>query len=473
MNGAQLLDDVDTFLARFVAFPTAAARTAVTLWAAHCHALDAFESTPRLALLSPEKGSGKTRTLEVLDLLVPTPMHTVNMSAAALFRQVADKQPTLLMDECDTYLGWKVAEKHEELRGLVNAGHRRGAVAYRVRKESLKVDEFPAFAAAALAGIGDLPDTIIDRSIVVRMKRRALSEKIVPFRHREAWPEGDALRARLATWTEKRLDQLKAARPELPAGIVDRAADVWEPLFVIATEAGADWLDKARAAAVEINAERAAADPSLGVQLLRDLHAIFEPQDEDNLASTVLVEKLCELEESPWGDLRGRPLDARGLARRLRAFEIRPHPVRTPGRVAKGYNITDFFDAWQRYLPVGALSKGSETVTSVTRETSAGQRGRVGVTQSEPVTVTPRPTVTDREPVTRDVTAVTAVTVSPSTESAGNGPLPALGPCESDGCTETARFSTYWGKRHCRDHFFALARELGESGDFPTKEVAE
>lgn len=182
MNPAQLLDDVEAFLARFVAFPSEAARIAVTLWVPHCHSLEAFESTPRLALLSPEKGSGKTRTLEVLDLLVPTPMHTVNMSAAALFRQVADKQPTLLMDECDTYLGWRVAQKHEELRGLVNAGHRRGAVAYRVRKESLKVDEFPAFAAAALAGIGDLPDTIIDRSIVVRMKRRALSEKIAPFR---------------------------------------------------------------------------------------------------------------------------------------------------------------------------------------------------------------------------------------------------------------------------------------------------
>lgn len=114
------------------------------------------------------------------------------------------------------------------------------------------------------------------------------------------------------------------------------AADVWEPLLAIAELASARWLEKARTAAVEINAERAAADPSLGVQLFRDLHAIFEAQDEDNVASAVLVEKLCELEESPWGDLRGKPLDARGLARRLRAFEVRPHTVRIGERTAKG-----------------------------------------------------------------------------------------------------------------------------------------
>lgn len=379
IDGGELLAEVEGFLARYVAFPSKAALTAVTLWAAHCHALDAFESTPRLALLSPEKGSGKTRCLEVLDLLVPMPMHTVNMSAAALFRQVADKQPTLLLDEADTYLGWRVAERHEELRGLVNAGHRRGAVAYRCQKESHNVVEFPAFAAAALAGIGDLPDTIIDRSIVVRMKRRAANEKVTPFRHREAHPEGEALRERLAAWAEQNIEQMTNARPEMPPGVVDRAADVWEPLLIIAETVGRGFLEKTFDAAAEIISERTAADPSLGVQLLRDIHVVFDSQDDDNLASTLLIEKLCALEESPWGDLRGKQLDARGLARRLRAFEIRPHTIRIADRTAKGYDIQDFFDAWRRYLPE-ALSVGAASVTSVTDDTTAGQRPDRGVT---------------------------------------------------------------------------------------------
>lgn len=171
---SDLLDELDGLLGRFIAFPSDHARHAVVLWVLHCHALDAFESTPRLALLSPEKGSGKTRTLELLSLVVPTPMHAVNMSAAALYRVVGDRQPTLLLDECDTYLGNTIAKQHEDLRGLINAGHRRGAMTYRgeVSGKSVAVVEFPAFAACALAGIGDLPDTILDRSIIVAMKRR-------------------------------------------------------------------------------------------------------------------------------------------------------------------------------------------------------------------------------------------------------------------------------------------------------------
>jgi hypothetical protein len=100
--GADLLDQVTAMLARYVAFPSPAALVAVTLWTAHAHAVTAFESTPRLALLSAEKGSGKTRTLEVLELLVPRPMHAVSATAAALFRAVEAQQPTLLFDEADT-----------------------------------------------------------------------------------------------------------------------------------------------------------------------------------------------------------------------------------------------------------------------------------------------------------------------------------------------------------------------------------
>ena len=71
-------------------------------------------------------------------------------------------------DEVDTFPSPRSGQQHEELRGLVNAGHRRGAVAHRcVVEKGVKVEEFPAFAPAALAGIGDLPDTILDRSVVV------------------------------------------------------------------------------------------------------------------------------------------------------------------------------------------------------------------------------------------------------------------------------------------------------------------
>jgi hypothetical protein len=372
-----VLDELDELLARYVVFPSREARAAVALWVLHCHALDAFESTPRLALLSPEKGSGKTRTLEVLTLVVPTPMHAVNMSAAALYRVVADRQPTLLLDEADTYLGNVVAKQHEDIRGLINAGHRRGAMTYRgeVSGKSVSVVEFPAFAACAVAGIGDLPDTILDRSVIVAMKRRAPNEYVEPFRERLAKPFAESLRERLAEWADFNIDELRDAWPEMPAGIVDRAADVWEPLVAIADCVGGDWPTLSREAAVRINTERSARDPSLGVQLLADCRRIFDERRAERMTSELLVETLVALDESPWGDLRGKALDARGLARRLRLYDVRPDTHRFEEGAKRGYRREDFHDAWLRYLVADVAEFGQEREATRSAETTKAEVG--------------------------------------------------------------------------------------------------
>lgn len=169
-SGAELLVEVAEALRRFVAFPSPAALTAVTLWAAHAHAVEESESSPRLALLSPEPGSGKTRCLEVLELLVPQPLHALSASPAATFRTIEAERPTLLLDEVDAIFGH--AHKDDEnaaLRALLNAGHRRGATIPRCVGPSHDVRRFPVYAAVALAGLGDLPDTLMSRSVIVRM----------------------------------------------------------------------------------------------------------------------------------------------------------------------------------------------------------------------------------------------------------------------------------------------------------------
>lgn len=349
-----LFDELDQLFQRFVAFPCDEARHAVVLWIGHAHAVHAFESTPRLAVLSPEKGSGKTRVLEILGLVAPNPMHAVNISASALFRIVGGgNPPTLLLDEADTYLGVMVAKQHEDLRGLINAGHRRGATVYRseIAGKSVKVQEFPAYAAAALAGIGDLPDTIIDRSIVITMRRRAQHEPIEPFRERLVRPSTDQLRDRLAVWAIGAHDLLADAWPEIPTGITDRAADVWEPLLAIGEHIGGQWTERGRQAAVVLNAARQQRDPSLGVQLLADCRRLFTDRAVDRMTTEVLLEALNRLDESPWGDLKGKALDSRGLARRLRKYEVRPGDHRFDAGTRKGYRSEDFHDAWSRYLP--------------------------------------------------------------------------------------------------------------------------
>jgi Protein of unknown function (DUF3631) len=363
-NGADLLDDVYAFLSRFVAYPSQAAHVAHTLWIGHAHLMDAWESTPRIAFLSPEPGSGKTRALEVSELLVPNPVEAVNVTPAYLFRKVGDPEgaPTILFDEIDTVFGPK-AKDNEEIRGLLNAGHRRGAVAGRcvVRGKIVETEEIPAYCAVALAGLGGLPDTLLSRSVIVRMRRRAPSEQIEPFRHRVHAPEGNKLRDRLGAWAGDKVARIADAWPAIPEGITDRDADIWEPLLAVADEAGGQWPERARVAAVALVALSKESTPSLGVRLLADLRTVFG--DTDLLSTESILTALCELEEAPWHDLRGKPLNARGLAQRLRQYGIRSKVVRIGETTPHGYARKDFADAWSRYLPEASqdeTSRGGE-----------------------------------------------------------------------------------------------------------------
>jgi hypothetical protein len=146
-SGDVVLHAVYDFLGRFVSYPSEHARTAHTLWCVHAHLMHLWDTTPRLAFLSPEPASGKSRALEVTELLVPSPVMAVNVSPAYMFRKVGseDGLPTILFDEIDTVFGPK-AKENEEVRGLLNAGHRKGAVAGRcvVHGKTVVPEEIPA-----------------------------------------------------------------------------------------------------------------------------------------------------------------------------------------------------------------------------------------------------------------------------------------------------------------------------------------
>jgi hypothetical protein len=367
-EGAELLNDVHAFLGRFVAYPSAEAHVAHTLWVAHTHLLNACESTPRLAFLSPEPGSGKSRALEVTELLVPNPMPAVNVSVSYLYRSVSseDGRPTILYDEIDCVFGAKTSSENEDVRGLLNAGHRRGAIVGRcvVRGKNVELEDFPVFAAVAMAGLGDLPDTILTRSIIVRMRRRAPGEHVEPFRRRVHAEEGERVRDRLAAWAADIEPTVTGAWPQMPPSITDRDADVWEAIFALADAAGGSWPERSRVAAVALVADTKRSTPSLGIRLLSDLRAIFS--DDEALSTENILTELHKLDEAPWGDLKGKPLDARGLARRLRPYDVKPTNVRSLASVVKGYRREDLFDAWQRYLPALHI----ETATSATSATA-------------------------------------------------------------------------------------------------------
>ncbi|MEV0439937.1 DUF3631 domain-containing protein [Streptomyces spectabilis] len=360
IDGAVLLDEVEAFHRRFNVFPHEAAYVAVALWDAHAHLLDCFDSTPRIAFLSPEPGSGKTRALEIVETLVPQPMTAVNASAAALFRSVSsgNGKPTILFDEIDTVFGPKAGD-NEELRGFLNAGHRRTGVTYRCIGDGGQqtVQAFPSYCAVAVAGLGSLPDTILTRSVIVRMRRRARNEKVEPFRARVHEAEGHKLRDRLAAWAEHARGFVMGAWPEMPDGVADRPADVWEPLLAVADAVGGHWPERARAACVTlVTASRANDKGSIGVRLLTDLrdHVMTGI---DRLPTVAILDRLNSMDDAPWADMGGKPLDNRRLSKMLAEYmtadnePITSRNIKTGASVLKGYYTADLHDAWARYCP--------------------------------------------------------------------------------------------------------------------------
>jgi hypothetical protein len=370
------LDAVETFLDRFVAYPSEAAKVAHALWIGHTWFMDEWDSTPRIAFLSPEPGSGKSRALEVTEPLVPRPVHAVNTTPAYLFRKVSDEAgpPTILYDEIDTVFGPK-AKDNEEVRGMLNAGHRKGAVSGRcvVRGKTVDTEELPAYCAVALAGLDDLPDTIMTRSVVVRMRRRSPSETIEPWRMRLNGPEGQRIGDALRQWSNEVGHLIRW--PEIPAGIEDRNADVWEALLAVADLAGGDWPERARVAAVSLVTSSIGDRGSIGVLLLRDLRIVFDGAE--RLPTKTILERLTGLEESPWSDLRGKELDARSLARRLLKYQVSPAVYREGEATVRGYTAADLVDPWERYLPpLPLLPLGDVTaVTSATEDCPHGMAG--------------------------------------------------------------------------------------------------
>lgn len=355
---AAYLIAVEEFLTRYVAFPSEHEPVAIALWVAHAHLVERFETSPILAITSAEKQSGKTRTLDCLEVLVPHPFRCVIPSEAVVYTVLSQRpRRTMLLDEADAIFGARTSEKYEGLRAILNSGNRQGTPVLRVKLEGRRreVDEFDVYGAKAIAGIGKLPDTVADRSIPIRMKRRAPGELVTKFRRRTA--EAEAAKIRMPSVVVADV-ALVAVPQELP----DRAADGWESLLAIADAAGGEWSTRARVAAIALSSELEV-EFSVGVRLLSDVRDVFE--EHDHLATVDLLSGLHDLDDAPWGEWYGKPLTARGLAKLLEPFGAYPLKKRTSDSSGtfRGYFRSEFEDVWGRYLPV---REPATTATSAT-----------------------------------------------------------------------------------------------------------
>lgn len=333
--------------------------TAAALWAMHSWCMDVLTISPLAHITAPEKRCGKTVLLTALSKVACRPLPASNISPAALFRSMELWQPTLLIDEADTFL-----RDNEEARGLINSGlYRETAYVIRTVGDDHLPTQFRTWGAKVVCGIGKLADTIEDRSIPLRLRRKVPGERVDNIRlsDQAIWKR---LQARLSRWADDNCYAIEQARPAPAVGLNDRAQDCWEPLLAIADLAGGEWPARARAAAQELHGIEEDS-PSINAELLADIQEVFERRQASRVATTLLIEQLIQDEEAPWATWnRGRAMTARQLAARLSDFGIRPKPMRVAGEgVVKGYDLEDFRDAFRRYLS----SSPENPSTSVTR----------------------------------------------------------------------------------------------------------
>jgi hypothetical protein len=356
VDGASLITDLEAAINAHAVLPDGAA-VAMALWILHTYCLDAAAITPRLAIISPTKRCGKTTVLKLLGTLACKPLAAASLTPAVLYRVVEAFSPTILVDEADTFLA-----EQDELRGILNAGHdRHSAVVPRCVGDDFEPKVFRVFGAVAIAAIGKLPDTLMDRSVVIEMKRKAPSEKVQKLRRRQREALA-ALPRQCARWAADNVKALSDREPELPDDLDDRAADNWEPLFAIAEQAGGLWPDRARATALLLSGGRAdsAETGDAGVQILADVRAVFANNAIDRSTTKALLAALADLEGRPWAEWnRGRPLSARQLGTLLGRFGIKPGTVRVGDTTPKGYVLTDLVDAFGRYLPDGSATSAT------------------------------------------------------------------------------------------------------------------
>jgi hypothetical protein len=339
----------------------------------------------------------------------------VNISPAALVRSIGDDPPTLLLDEADTVFGPKAGDGHEDLRGILNAGHSRNRPYIRWDMLARKPENCSTFAMAALAGIGALPDTITDRAVVVAMRRRAPGETVARYRDRRDGGPLKELGGRLGAWVRAHLDELREAEPDMP--VEDRAADTWEPLIAVADLAGGDWPARARKAAIALTAEDDT-DTTLGARLLADLRDVFGVADA--MHGETILTALHKISEAPWGDYFGRPMNARDMAKLLKPYGVSSTDVKLDGVNRKGYRRDHLHDPWTRYLPPG--DGGSATsATSATSQVNDG--GPVAGSGQEALPAT------DIMPLTSDVAQVAQVADTPDGDPQMGWPATETGPC--------------------------------------------
>ena len=353
VDGPSLVEELVNTIEKYVYLPDGAADVAA-IWVLHTYLLEGYTFTPRLFIYSPEPRCGKTTFLDILEYLCYKPLAVSSITGSSMARIITSQQGgiTLLADEGDRYLN----NDNDTLCKVLNSGFQRGKkiMCTEVDGRSMKPKLFDCFAPCAIAAIGNIPTTVKDRSITITMKRKTAADKIEKLRYRQVHQKMDELRQKCKRFIQDNEHQIVERVPDVPSMLNDRIADVSEILFAIADTISKEWHVRLEDAVLKlVKSDQQSDDISVRGQLLMDIRDILRGVPKGWLSSKDLVEKLNEIETSPWAEWnRGYPMSTSALARQLKFFGIFPRQTREGlDDRSRKYYLSDFADAFRRYIP--------------------------------------------------------------------------------------------------------------------------
>jgi hypothetical protein len=385
---AELLDLLEAYFRRYLIL-TDPQVAALCVWTAHTYIYAIADTTPYLIVTSAEKRSGKTRAIEALGQVAHKPQAVTSLTEAVLFRLVHQEKPTLMIDETDAIFKDSrngPNERQEGLRAVLNAGYRRGTLIPRMLPTG-EIARFECYCPKLLAGIGHLPETIEDRGLTLRLKRKLPTDKVERFRHREV-SNGQTMDIRLglSAWAPRAKLALAGIYPEMPGELDDRAQDAYEILVLIGDAAGASWSERVRAALVELRTEQETVQESQGIRLLRDLgEAADRLAGMERIATADLLALLYAEGEQPWeewwGEAGGKKAPRR-LALVLGEYGIKPERWWENGVVRRGYFTAPILAARGRYVSNTSDTSGTADLQGLPEISTRQESGNPDVLES-------------------------------------------------------------------------------------------
>ncbi len=329
-----LVREIEAFISDYATLAEPAHVLPIALWCIGTYAYDLFDAYPYLTITSATKRSGKTRLSELIGFCCAKPRSFSALSASSLFRTIAAEHPTIIFDEAEQLS----SEAQSTLRSVLNTGYRKGQTIPRVGTGGV-VEEFSVYCPKVFVLIGDVYDTLKDRSIIIRMIR---SDAVKRFVYAIAQKEGAQLRTRIEAEVHRSHTAITKQFTEHVGlnFLMDRDEEIWTPLFVLANIFCPERLPELEATAVDISTEKTAdsrryitlqkqeskaVDDAYCKRLLVDLYGLMLT-DGKVISSVAAVEALRAIPVAPWRKFRGEGIKGTDVAKMLSRFGV--HPVR-------------------------------------------------------------------------------------------------------------------------------------------------